>query len=257
MKPLFMVICGCLLASMPVRAQELGYAPKQLLVSFNNKEDAVLQTQNGRMTCMYSTVMSVLEKYNATSMRRLYSGDKGAKNIYLIELGSDADVDLAIAELRNDSEIRGASRNYAIEFLAHPNDWYYNNDYVYPGLPDTSAGGSFLKLMQVDKAWDVQTGSPETTIGILDTGVDFFHQELLGNIWVNPGEDLDADGVVWDVDDLDGEDSDGNGLVDDLVGWTFTTLSPGDNYPYPDTLQSDYQHGTIMASALFRITTLT
>ena len=101
--------------------------------------------------------------------------------------------------------------------------------------------------MQTDKAWDVQRGSPEVTIGILDTGVDFFHQDLLDNIWVNPGEDLDADGVVWDVDDLDGEDSDGNGLVDDLVEWTFTTLSPGDNYPYPDTLQSDYQHGTMMA----------
>ena len=58
------------------------------------------------MTCMFSTVMSILEKYHATSMRRLYSGDKGAQNIYLIELGSDTDVDLAIAELRNDPEIR-------------------------------------------------------------------------------------------------------------------------------------------------------
>jgi hypothetical protein len=248
MKALIIVICGCLLAGSPVRAQEAGYAPKQLLVSFNNKEDAVLQVQEGGMTCMYSTVMNVLEKYSATSMRRLYSGDKGAKNIYLIELGNDADVDLAIAELRDNPEIKSVGRNYAIEFLAHPNDWYYNNDYVYPGLSDTSAAGSFLKFMQLDKAWDIQTGSPGATIGILDTGVDFFHQDLLSNIWVNPGEDLDADGVVWDVNDLDTLDNDHNGLVDDLVGWKFVTLSPGDNYPYPDTLQSSYQHGTIMAS---------
>ena len=134
MKAFIFSICICLLVSLHVEAQES--APKQIIVSFENKEDDVLQVQNGGMTCMFSTVMGILESYNTTSMRRLYSGDKGAQNIYIIELESDADVDAAIAELNNDPEIRSTTRNYAIEFLTTPNDWYFNNDYIPPGDPE-------------------------------------------------------------------------------------------------------------------------
>jgi subtilisin family serine protease len=135
-------------------------------------------------------------------------------------------------------------RNYAIEFLAKPNDWYFNNDYIPPGYPLVEDQW-YLKVMQADKAWDVERGNANIKIGILDTGIDFMHQDLGGNIWVNPGEDLDGDGVVWDADDLDFDDSDGNGKVDDLVGWTFVQQSIGHNYPFPDI---GGQHGTMMAS---------
>ena len=196
MKRLVILICICLLASLHVEAQETGCVPKQLIVSFENKEDAVLEVQNGRMTCMYSTVMDILESYNATSMRRLYSGDRGAQNIYLIELTNDNDVDPAIAELRNNPEIKSATRNFTIEFLTTPTDWYFNGDHYPPGDPDPTEDQWYLKVMQADKAWDVERGKPEITIAIVDQGIDFFHQDLNDNIWVNPGEDLDADGVV-------------------------------------------------------------
>lgn len=245
MKTLIIAVCICLLASLHVEAQETGYEPNQLIVSFKNKEDAVLEAQNGRMTCMFSTVASILESYNATSMRRLYSGDKGAQNIYLIELANDADVDPAIAELRNDPEIKSAARNYRVEFLIQPNDWYFNNDYYPPGNPDTTEDQWYLKIMQADKAWNIERGQPEVTIGIIDTGIDVYHPDLNGNIWVNPGEDLDCDGVVWDIGDMNGVDEDGNGKVDDLIGWKFVAGSAGDNFPYP--LLGE-QHGTMMAS---------
>lgn len=45
----------------------------------------------------------------------------------------------------------------------------------------------------------------------------------MGNVWVNPGEDLDGDGLVFDVNDLNGIDDDGNGIVDDLIGYDFFT----------------------------------
>ena len=34
----------------------------------------------------------------------------------------------------------------------------------------------------------------------MDSGTEVLHEDLEGNIWVNPGEDLDEDGVVWDMD---------------------------------------------------------
>ena len=58
-------------------------------------------------------------------------------------------------------------------------------------------------------------------MGITDSGVLYDHEDLKANIWVNPGEDLDGDGVVFDTDDINGVDDDGNGYVDDLIGYDF------------------------------------
>jgi len=81
------------------------------------------------------------------------------------------------------------------------------------------------------EAWGIQSASPSIVVGILDTGVDWRHPDLIDNIWQNQGEDKDGDGVliydevngqwVFDPKDLDGVDNDGNGYVDDLIGWNF------------------------------------
>lgn len=162
----------CLLVAVHAWTQESSYAPKQLVVSFENKDDEVLSSSGGQTTCMFPSVMQILTSYNMTGMRRLYSGDKGAKNIYLIELNNDEDVEPAIQELTEDPAIRSAIRNYGIEFLAEPTDWYFSHDFWEPGDPDTTEDQWYLKVMQADKAWDVQRGSPEITIGIMDTGID-------------------------------------------------------------------------------------
>jgi subtilisin family serine protease len=36
-------------------------------------------------------------------------------------------------------------------------------------------------------AWDVTTGSPTIVVGITDTGLDYGHPDLAGNVWSNPG----------------------------------------------------------------------
>jgi len=70
-------------------------------------------------------------------------------------------------------------------------------------------------------------------------------------VWVNPGEDIDGDGVVYDLDDLNGIDDDGNGVVDDLIGYDFFTgfsglgIWPGEDGGSPDTDPNDFGgHGT-------------
>lgn len=68
-------------------------------------------------------------------------------------------------------------------------------------------------------------------VAVIDAGVCFEHPDIASRIWVNPGEDLDGDGAPRDADDLNGIDDDGNGYVDDLAGWDFTTAPgapPGD-----------------------------
>jgi subtilisin family serine protease len=77
------------------------------------------------------------------------------------------------------------------------------------------------------EAWAVQTGDPDVKIAIFDTGVLWYHPDLRNQIWVNPGEDLDGDGVVMDADDMNGIDDDLNGFIDDVIGWDFVAGGSG------------------------------
>lgn len=67
-----------------------------------------------------------------------------------------------------------------------------------------------------ESAWAVQTGTPDTVIAIVDSGVDLDHDDLYANIWTNAGE-IAGNGV----------DDDGNGIVDDVNGVDFSGANVG------------------------------
>jgi hypothetical protein len=90
----------------------------------------------------------------------------------------------------------------------------------------------FLDSIEAEGAWDVHKGEDgaEVVVGISDTGVAWRHEDLVDNILQNLGEDADGDGRVieqsgdtwiFDPDDVNGFDDDGNGYPDDFVGWNF------------------------------------
>lgn len=63
-------------------------------------------------------------------------------------------------------------------------------------------------------AWDIQTGSRDIIVAIIDTGIDYNHEDLRDNLWRNPGESGDGR-------ENNGVDDDNNGFVDDWRGWNF------------------------------------
>ncbi len=75
-----------------------------------------------------------------------------------------------------------------------------------------------MKDIDVADAWKVTKGSPEMIVAVIDTGVDYTHEDLLPNLWRNPKE-IPKNGI----------DDDNNGYVDDVIGWDFVS---NDNKPY-------------------------
>jgi hypothetical protein len=91
--------------------------------------------------------------------------------------------------------------------LLDHNDPFRNNQYA-------------LNLTQANAAHDISTGSRVAPIAIVDTGVFLAHSDLNRNLWINPGEDLDGNGVI-DANDRNQRDDDRNGRTDDFYGWDF------------------------------------
>jgi subtilisin family serine protease len=88
-----------------------------------------------------------------------------------------------------------------------------------------------LRKIEAPEAWNTTRGSRQVVVADIDTGADYNHEDLINNIWRNPGETPQ-----------NGVDDDGNGFVDDVVGWDFRDADP---YPLDDN-----QHGTHTAGII-------
>ena len=126
---------------------------------------------------------------------------------YEARLVLGTDVPAAVQTLRDSGEILMVDYNYAVrtadigDYAQVPGhllgntrvgeQWYLNTCGIYDGMDELSVPG----------------GSSSVIVAVIDTGVDYDHEDLAGNIWVNENEIPD-----------DGIDNDGNGYVDDYYG---------------------------------------
>jgi len=94
-----------------------------------------------------------------------------------------------------------------------------------PNMPDYD--------IDAPEAWDVTTGSAQLIVAVIDTGIDPTHADLALNIWHNPDEIPD-----------NGKDDDGNGFVDDDMGWDFANNI---NLPYDNLGHGTHVSGIIGA----------
>ncbi|MFA6770590.1 MAG: subtilase family N-terminal domain-containing protein, partial [Bacteroidales bacterium] len=91
-----------------------------------------------------------------------------------------------------------------------PDQWHYYNK----GGTSVFLSGADINVFPVWRSYT--TGSDEIIISVVDGGIDYFHEDLVDNIWINMAEYNGSSGV----------DDDGNGYKDDIYGYNFLTNSP-------------------------------
>jgi subtilisin family serine protease len=84
-------------------------------------------------------------------------------------------------------------------------------------------------LMNADDVWALGNKGEGVTVCNADDGFHWRHPDVVNGLWQNLGEDANNNGmtVIWgagvtsqfDAGDINGVDNDGNGKVDDLIGW--------------------------------------
>jgi len=130
---------------------------------------------------------------------------------YLVTLKPGEKAKAALKRLSKNRKLR-VELNYMVEAQWRPNDTYYSDQWAHQN-------------MQSEAAWDITRGSANVVIAIVDTGVDYTHEDLAANMWHNPGE-IPNNGI----------DDDGNGFVDDIYGYDF--------YNRDSDPMDDHSHGT-------------
>jgi subtilisin family serine protease len=202
----------------------------------------------------------LLDKFGVYNARKLFPWhkEKPATNpdyldpsrLFEIVFPDSIDVRVVIQELMQNPNIRRAEPVWALPLYAVPDDPQWSNQWAMsPPGPDP----------YFYDAWDLETGSDSIKFACIDSGVNYKHEDLKGNIWVNPGEDIDGDRVVFDVDDLNGVDDDGNGVIDDLIGYDFLNYMdnvwPGEDGSGEDPDPWDFNgHGTHVAGIVAAMT---
>ncbi len=258
------------LSSLPLAAAAPAFArvPNELLVQFTEGAGAAGRAQ-------------ALAAISGKSVEVLWhdgAGDDGAQ-LLRVKLTGNAGIDKAITMLAHQPGVQFAEANYIVGTQAISDDLQYTNGNLW-GMHGDTSGRPYGT--GADEAWAAgYTGSTQTVVGVIDTGVDYRHPDLYKNIWLNQGEisstlragltDADSDGLITfrdlnhvanasyvrdvnangyiDAGDLlsdtrweDGIDTDTNGYRDDLIGWDFVN---NDNDPLDDNRHGTHVSGTI------------
>lgn len=138
-----------------------------------------------------------------------------SSTLYEITYNNSIPIKKTINILMATGIIEYAEPLYKIQLLSNPND------------PDT-ASQYYLGLIKAYDAWDISQGDSNIVVGVTDTGTDLDHPDLAAGIAYNY------------ADPINGIDDDGDGYIDNFMGWGF---GQNDNDPSVDVIHGSFVLG--------------
>lgn len=270
MKKIFLGVAGFLaLAGFLFPKERVEFYPGMAVVQFRGDvdlPDKIRPDYDGLLKTGFPSLDALSQQLGITGMRRYFYGalrptpDSPYKTdlsgFYLIFFSTEQDVREVVVRYLENELVEDAFPEYINRIEEVPNDPYYNSQW-------------FLNKIKAQFAWDYTHGDTTILVAIVDTGVDWDHPDLRENIWQNTtggssgwGEDWDRDGRTieyiggqWQLDpgDLNGQDDDGDGRVDDLIGYDLAGITAG-NDPDNNPMEPGAIHGTHVAGCASEVT---
>lgn len=176
-------------------------------------------------------LMSV-ERALGAKIRHSYSLVPGLR---LYQFDPRHDVLQAVKSFKSNQAVIYAEPNYIYRIAKASNNLVNDPEFARLwGLENQGqTGGKADADINASLTWSLQTGSNDIAIGIIDTGMDYTHPDLVDNVWINPGEIKDNN-----------KDDDQNGYVDDMHG--INAIRNNGN-PMDDNVHGTHVAGTIGA----------
>jgi subtilisin family serine protease len=174
---------------------------------------------------------AALNQLNGQTGARLRRAFPDLGNIHVLELPQGMSARDAVTRYRQSGHVDAAALDIVFQASALPNDprvidgeqWHLNNV--------GQNGGAVDADIDAPEAWNILNSASNVVVAIVDSGARLTHQDLAGNLWVNPGE-IPGNGL----------DDDHNGVIDDVHGINTVTDTgnPAD----------DFWHGTHVAGII-------
>lgn len=156
---------------------------------------------------------------------------------------SGGDPDAAMENLRRDPEVMTMEPNYLVTAFPELEGREGSSPArgTSPSFSDDPLRSIQWGLTNVaaPAAWQITTGSTETVVVVIDTGINYLHEDLIGNLWRNPGE-VPGNFI----------DDDHNGYIDDVYGVDVSDDASGNDGDPFDAGAVGYFHGSMVAGII-------
>lgn len=236
-KEALLVVLLCVLAPSTIYAQSPG--ENELIVRLEDESSSLQQTlQKGTVPkrsgdSLFANVQSISSVFGRTDADP--KEGRGGR--------TDVPIDAFRLTVPDSSSLRRLQRRWQQKpevRYAHPNYEFRltqasgaSGNRADPVLVEENVLADSLDHLEVVRAldaWPMTTGASDVRIGVVDTGFFLGHPDLENQFWINEDEDVNGNGEfdpfpVEEGGDFNGVDDDGNGFVDDVIGYDFVDRS--------------------------------
>lgn len=167
---------------------------------------------------------------SAFQLRRRFSSVPG---LHLVRAASTSMPAQAAAALAREPGVEYVEPNFVVTAHATPNDPFFPRQWSLNNTGQLGGTSTVNPDIGAATAWDITTGSSNVVVAVIDSGVDYTHEDLSANIFVNATECAG-----------DGKDNDGNGYVNDCHGINAIT---GSGDPMDDLFHGTHVSGILGA----------
>lgn len=252
-----LIISVQLFSAIAVNSEEnekLNYKTEKVIVK--TKKELKISEATGKISTRTGipSLDKKIEDYKVNKIEPVFKQNNGDADlfeklgmgriyVFYFDTYNSKTVDKAVKDFSSESDVEfsepvfigeaAGKKELKLSFM--PNDemfskqWYLNNEgQIAPTGRGNAKIGADINMIN---AWDIEKGSEDIIVAILDSGIKDDHPDLRSRMWINK-EEIPDNGI----------DDDDNGYIDDNKGWDFA---------YDDNTPTDgFGHGTNIASVI-------